>query len=408
MTRRAAIIVLDGVGIGEAPDAGDYGDRGSDTLGNLSRAVGGFSLPNLERAGLGNIAPLAGVPAVGDGNGAWGRMVPNSAGKDSTTGHWEIAGVHLARAFPTYPRGFPNELVAEFERRVGRPVIANVVASGTAVIDQFGPEHERTGALILYTSADSVFQLAANEQVVPLAELYRACEVAREMLVAPNDVSRVIARPFLGKPGAYARTKNRRDFSIAPPSETLLDALAAAGVPRFGVGKVDDLFAGRAIQSRHTASNADGISAILEWLRGGGVEEASNKEKGDEPKGVSGARGLLFANLVDFDQAFGHRNDTAGFYGALCEFDAALPTLLASLKGDDLLFITADHGNDPTTASTDHAREYVPLLVLGPRVRPVDLGTRTTFSDLGATIAEWFGIAFRGRGTPFLAQAIVR
>ncbi len=408
MTRRAAIIVLDGVGIGEAPDAGDYGDRGSDTLGNLSRAVDGFSLPNLERAGLGNIAPLAGVPAVRDGDGAWGRMVPNSAGKDSTTGHWEIAGVHLARAFPTYPRGFPKELVVEFERRVGRPVIANVVGSGTAVIDQFGPEHERTGALILYTSADSVFQLAAHEQVVPLAELYRACEVAREMLVAPNDVSRVIARPFVGKPGAYSRTKNRRDFSIAPPSETLLDALAAAGVPRSGVGKVDDLFAGRAIQSRHTASNADGISAILEWLRGSGVEEGSNKGKGDEPNEVSGARGLLFANLVDFDQAFGHRNDTAGFYGALCEFDAALPTLLASLKGDDLLFITADHGNDPTTASTDHAREYVPLLVLGPRVRPVDLGTRTTFSDLGATIAEWFGIAFRGRGTSFLAQAIVR
>ncbi len=408
MTRRAAIIVLDGVGIGEAPDAGDYGDRGSDTLGNLSRAVDGFSLPNLERAGLGNIAPLAGVPAVRHGDGAWGRMVPDSAGKDSTTGHWEIAGVHLARAFPTYPRGFPKELVAEFERRVRRPVIANVVGSGTAVIDQFGPEHERTGALILYTSADSVFQLAAHEQVVPLAELYRACEVAREMLVAPNDVSRVIARPFVGKPGTYSRTKNRRDFSIAPPSETLLDALAAAGVPRSGVGKVDDLFAGRAIQSRHTASNADGISAILEWLRGGGVEAGSNKGKGDEPNGGSGARGLLFANLVDFDQAFGHRNDTAGFYGALCEFDAALPTLLASLKGDDLLFITADHGNDPTTASTDHAREYVPLLVLGPRVRPVDLGTRTTFSDLGATIAEWFGIAFRGRGTSFLAQAIVR
>ena len=389
MSRRAAIVVLDGVGIGEAPDAGDYGDRGSDTLGNLSRSVGGFSLPTLERAGLGNVAPLAGMAPAADAVGAWGKMVPQSAGKDSTTGHWEIAGVHLARPFPTYPRGFPSEVVSGFEARSGRRTIGNLAASGTAVIDRFGPEHEKTGALILYTSADSVFQLAAHEDVVPLAELYQACAVAREMLVAPNDVSRVIARPFVGKPGAYTRTKNRRDFSIAPPSETLLDALAVAGVPRSGVGKVDDLFAGRAIASRHTASNADGMAAILEWLS-------------------AGEQGLLFANLVDFDQAFGHRNDTAGFYGALREFDAALPKLLASLKGDDLLFITADHGNDPTTASTDHARECVPLLVLGPRVRPGSVGTRSTFSDLGATVAEWLGTAFRGRGTSFLTQAIAR
>jgi len=391
MTRRAAIVVLDGVGIGEAPDAATYGDRGSDTLGNLSRAVGGggFALSNLERAGLGNIAPLAGMSSPVNPTGAWGKMVPQSAGKDSTTGHWEIAGVHLGRAFPTYPNGFPTEVVAEFEAKSGRRTIANIAASGTAVIDRFGPEHEKTGALILYTSADSVFQLAAHEQIVPLDELYQVCAVAREMLVAPNDVSRVIARPFVGKPGAYARTKNRRDFSIAPPSETLLDALAAAGVPRAGVGKVDDLFAGRSIDSRHTASNAEGIEAILEWLS-------------------AGEQGLLLANLVDFDQAFGHRNDTAGFYGALREFDAALPRLLASLQGDDLLFITADHGNDPTTASTDHARECVPLLVLGPRVRPGSVGTRPTFSDLGATVAEWLEIGFRGRGTSFLSQAIAR
>ena len=391
MTRRAAIIVLDGVGIGEAPDADAYGDRGSDTLGNLSRAVGGFSLPNLERAGLGNISPLAGMRtgAADESNGAWGKMIPSSAGKDSTTGHWEIAGVHLDTAFPTYPNGFPKEIVAEFEAKSGRRTIGNIAASGTAVIDRFGPEHERTGALILYTSADSVFQIAAHERVVPLDELYRVCAVAREMLVAPNDVSRVIARPFVGKPGAYTRTKNRRDFSIAPPSETLLDALAAAGVPRAGVGKVDDLFAGRGIESRHTASNADGITGISKWLS-------------------TGDQGLLFANLVDFDQAFGHRNDAAGFYGALREFDAALPKMLASLQGDDLLFITADHGNDPTTPSTDHARECVPLLVLGPRVRPGSVGTRSTFSDLGATVAEWFGIGFRGRGTSFLSQAIAR
>jgi phosphopentomutase len=279
-------------------------------------------------------------------------------------------------------------VVSAFEARVGRRTIGNIAASGTAVIDRFGPEHEKTGDLILYTSADSVFQLAAHEEIVPLDELYRACAVAREMLVAPNDVSRVIARPFVGAPGAYNRTRNRRDFSIAPPSETLLDALATAGLPRSGVGKVDDLFAGRAIESRHTASNAEGIAEISKWLS-------------------KGEQGLLLANLVDFDQAFGHRNDTAGFYGALREFDAALPTLLASLQGDDLLFITADHGNDPTTASTDHARECVPLLVLGPRIRPVSVGTRSTFSDLGASVAEWFGIGFRGRGTSFLT-AIVR
>jgi len=391
MTPRAAIIVLDGVGIGEAPDAEVYRDRGSNTLGNLSRAVGGFTLPNLEKAGLGNIAPLAGMPArdAGESSGAWGKMIPRSAGKDSTTGHWEIAGVHLDSAFPTYPNGFPKEIVAEFEAKSGKKTIGNVAASGTVIIDRFGPEHERTGALILYTSADSVFQIAAHEQVMPLDELYRVCAVAREMLVPPNDVSRVIARPFVGKPGGYTRTKNRRDFSIAPPSETLLDALAAAGVPRVGVGKVDDLFAGRGIESKHTASNADGITAISKWLSGGD-------------------QGLLFANLVDFDQAFGHRNDAAGFYGALREFDAALPKMLASLQGDDLLFITADHGNDPTTASTDHARECVPLLVLGPRVRPGSVGTRSTFSDLGATVAEWLGIGFRGRGASFLSLAIAR
>lgn len=385
MTRRAAIIVLDGVGIGEAPDAAAYGDVGSNTLGNLARAVGGTDLPNLQRAGLGNIAPLDGVAPTTTATGAWGIMVPRSAGKDSTTGHWEIAGVHLERPFPTYPNGFPESIVAEFSRRTGRPVIGNVVGSGTAIIDQFGEEHARTGAWILYTSADSVFQVAANEAVISLDELYRACEIAREMLVAPHDVSRVIARPFVGTPGSFSRTKNRRDFSIAPPRETLLDALAAAGIARAGVGKVDDLFAGRAIASRHTANNDEGIEAIRAWL-------------------ASPANGLLFANLVDFDQAFGHRNDVPGFYGALRTFDAALPGLLSLLREDDLLFITADHGNDPTTASTDHARECVPLLALGRSVVPGDLGRRSTFSDLGATVAEWLGVSYRGKGTSFLPQ----
>ena len=389
MTRRAAIIVLDGVGIGEAHDADAYGDVGSNTLGNLARAVGGMSLPNLQRAGLGNIAPIDGIAPAPSPSGAWGLMQPRSAGKDSTTGHWEIAGLHLARPFPTYPQGFPKEVVAEFERATGRAVMGNVVGSGTAVIDEFGPEHERTGAWILYTSADSVFQIAAHEQVIPLSELYSGCEIARRQLVAPHDVSRVIARPFIGTRGSYSRTKNRRDYSIAPPGETLLDALAGGGIARTGVGKVDDLFAGRAISARHTANNAEGIAAVREWLAG----EVS---------------GLLFTNLVDFDQSFGHRNDTSGFYGALREFDAALPQLLALLREDDLLFITADHGNDPTTPSTDHARENVPLLALGPAVRPGSLGRRDTFSDLGATVADWLGVSFRGRGRSFLGQLIAR
>jgi len=387
VSRRAAIIVLDGVGIGEAADAATYGDVGSNTLGNLARAVGGMSLPNLQRAGLGNIAPLDGVARVASPSGAWGLMQPRSAGKDSTTGHWEIAGLQLVRPFPTYPNGFPDDVVGEFARATGRPVIGNVVGSGTAVIDKFGPEHQRNGAWILYTSADSVFQIAAHEQVIPLTELYSGCEIARRQLVAPNDVSRVIARPFIGTPGSYSRTKNRRDYSILPPGETLLDALAGGGVARSGVGKVDDLFAGRAIASRHTANNAEGIAAVQEWL-------------------ASEVSGLLFTNLVDFDQAFGHRNDTSGFYGALREFDAALPELLALLREDDLLFITADHGNDPTTPSTDHARENVPLLALGPAVHSVALGRRETFSDLGATVAEWLGVSFRGRGQSFLGQLI--
>ncbi|HET9636138.1 MAG TPA: phosphopentomutase [Gemmatimonadaceae bacterium] len=383
------MIILDGVGIGAAPDADAYGDVGSDTLGNVAREVGGLKLPRLERFGLGNIKPLAGMQARGDASGAWGSMLPASAGKDSTTGHWEIAGVHLERAFPTYPNGFPKDLLDRFSNETGRGIIGNVVGSGTDVIDRYAEEQRRTGGWIVYTSADSVFQIAANEDVIPLEDLYRACECARAMLVPPNDVSRVIARPFVGQPGNYQRTKNRRDYSITPPAETLLDALAKAGVSRAGVGKVDDLFAGRSITSLHTSSNADGIARIKEWLG-------------------TAASGFLFANLVDFDQQFGHRNDVAGFYSALREFDSALPSINSRLKEDDLLFITADHGNDPTTPSTDHARERVPLLVGGMRVVPRDLGERPTFSDLGATVAEWFGLSFRGRGNSFLAELIVR
>lgn len=386
--RRAVILVLDGVGIGEAPDAADYGDAGSDTLGNLARACGGLDLPRLERFGLGNIRPLEGLNRRGDAAGAWGAMRPASAGKDSTSGHWEIAGVHVEQPFPTFPHAFPREVVERFARETGRSVIANVVASGTDVIERYADEQRATGSWIVYTSADSVFQVAANEEVIPLEELYRACEIARAMLKPPHNVSRVIARPFAGKSGTYSRTANRRDYSIEPPGETLLDALATAGIPRAGVGKVDDLFARRSITSKHTASNAEGIRGIKEWL-------------------AAAEGGLLFANLVDFDQLFGHRNDVAGFYGALREFDAALPSITSRLKEDDLLFITADHGNDPTTPSTDHARERVPLLAGGMHVVPRDLGERQTFSDLGATVAEWFGLSFRGRGTSFLSELVV-
>ncbi|MFN2400732.1 MAG: phosphopentomutase [Gemmatimonadaceae bacterium] len=383
--RRAIILVLDGVGIGAAPDASDYGDEGSNTLGNLAVAAGGLALPHLESAGLGLIAPILGVKRSANPRGAWGSMQPRSPGKDSTAGHWEIAGVHLTAPFPTYPNGFPSDVVKEFSRRTGRAVIGNVAASGTSILGRHGREHQRTGAWIVYTSADSVFQVAAHEQVVPLDELYDACKAAREMLVAPHNVSRVIARPFLGGPGSYERTKNRRDFSIAPPAETLLDALGDGGVPRRSVGKVDDLFAGRGITGEHAANNADGLAALHKAM-----SEMSS--------------GLLFANLVDFDQLWGHRNDVAGFYSALRDFDGALPLLEADLREDDILFLTADHGNDPTTPSTDHSRELVPLLALGKTVRPADLGVRDTFSDLGATVAEWLGSSYRGRGTSFLSR----
>ena len=341
-------------------------------------------MPNLARLGLGNLSVVEGVGPVDNATGAWGTMLPRSSGKDSTTGHWEIAGVRLERPFPTYPGGFPAEIIDAFSARTGRPVIGNVVGSGTAVIQQFGAEQQRTGAWIVYTSADSVFQVAAHERTIPLAELYDACAVARALLVPPHDVSRVIARPFTGSPGAYERTPNRRDISIAPPQPTLLDMLAGAGVERHGVGKVDDLFAGRGIRAAHAARNADGIALIEGWLMRGS--------------------GFLFANLVDFDQLYGHRNDVAGFHGALREFDAALPRLLSHLRDDDVLFLTADHGNDPTTASTDHARERVPLLAFGPAVHPVAIGVRDGFGDLGATVAQWLGVPFTGTGQSFLDQ----
>lgn len=391
--RRAIVIVLDGVGAGAAHDADRYGDADSNTLGHVAEAVGGASLPVLESLGLGRAVAMRGVSATARPRAAWGTMQPASAGKDSTTGHWELLGLHLEHGFPTYPNGFPQDLLAEFALLTGRGVIGNVAGSGTAMLDLHAAEQAATGSWIVYTSADSVFQVAAHEELIPLEELYRACTVARGLLRGEHNVSRVIARPFVGSAGAYRRTANRRDYSIEPPGETLLDALAAAGIARTGVGKVDDLVAGRSISSHHVASNAEGIERIRAWIEGTGNPEVSHS-------------GFLLANLVDFDQLFGHRNDVAGFYEALRQFDSALPGMLEGLRDGDLLAITADHGNDPTTPSTDHARERVPLLVAGAGIQPRDVGERATLSDLGATVAEWFGIGFRGRGTSFLGDIV--
>jgi phosphopentomutase len=383
--RRAAIIVLDGVGIGPAHDAEVYGDAGSNTLGNVARTVGGLAVPRLEALGLGHCAEVAGVAQVPAPGAAHGVCEPASPGKDSTTGHWEICGLLLQAPFPTYPRGFPSVVVDEFARLTGRGVLGNKPASGTAVLDEYGAEHRRTGSWIVYTSADSVFQVAAHEETVPLGELYAACATARELLRGEHGVSRVIARPFVGGPGAWKRTGRRRDFSLPPPGPTLLDRLAERQIPRVGVGKVDDLFAGRGISSIHTETNAEAY-ALIE-----GALAAMN-------------RGLLLANVIEFDQSWGHRNDVAGFNRGLVELDRNVPRLLKGVRADDLVIFTADHGNDPTTPSTDHSREIVPLLVFGPKVRPTDLGRRRTFADIGQTVAEFLGVPALGAGTSFLPE----
>jgi phosphopentomutase len=385
VTRRAAIIVLDGLGIGPAPDSAAYGDVGSDTLGNVARAVGGLQLPNLAALGLGRCASLAGMAPATSPGAAFGVCEPASAGKDSITGHWEICGLLLATPFPTYPSGFPEEVIAEFSRRTGRGVLGNRAASGTQVLDDLGAEHQQTGKWIVYTSADSVFQVAAHEETVPLTELYAACTEARTFLQGEHGVSRVIARPFAGRPGAWVRTPRRKDFSLPPPGRTLLDRLAEEHVPRVGVGKVDDLFAGRGISSVHTATNAEAYALI-------------------EGAFAAMRRGLLLANVIEFDQTWGHRNDVPGFYQGLQELDRTLPRLIAGVREEDLVIFTADHGNDPTTPSTDHSREVVPLLVLGPRVRPAALGRRSTFADIGQTVAEFLGVPALEAGTSFLSE----
>ncbi len=384
---RAFLIILDGVGVGGADDAVQYGDLGSDTLGNLAKKMGGLTLPNLQLLGLGNTSEIDGVSPIVDPVACYGRLIERSAGKDSVTGHWEICGVHTEIPFPTYETAFPKEVVDLVERIGGKPVIGNEVASGTEIIARLGDEHCRTGHMILYTSADSVLQLAAHEGVVPVEELYRVCHDVHEHLPREHRVARIIARPFEGPSGAYTRTVRRKDYAVEPTGDTILDHLQENGFPVQSIGKVDTLFAGRGFTAtRKTKNNADGILAILESIR-----DFEN--------------GLIFANLIDFDQQWGHRNDCEGFTQGLEELDSAIPSWLAAASDKDLFIVTADHGNDPTTPSTDHSREHVPLLAwMGSGKNGVDLGIRNSFSDIAATIAEHFQVEWNGHGQSFYRQ----
>ncbi|MFY9218624.1 MAG: phosphopentomutase [Tepidanaerobacteraceae bacterium] len=384
MIQKVILIVLDSVGVGELPDAAKYGDEGSNTLGNVAKAVGGLSLPNMQKMGIGNIIDIEGVPAVKEPTAAYGKAAEKSAGKDTTTGHWELAGVILDRPFPVYPDGFPPELIEEFEKRIGRKVLGNKVASGTEIIKELGDEHVKTGRPIVYTSADSVFQIAAHEEVIPVKQLYDICKIAREILRGEHGVARVIARPFVGKSGEYLRTYNRADFSLKPPHDTLLDKVVRAGMEVIGVGKIWDIFAGQGItKAMHTEGNMDGVDKTLEAI------DMIQK-------------GLVFSNLVDYDMLYGHRNDPVGYAKALEEFDGRLPEILEKLGDNDVLIITADHGCDPTTVSTDHSREYVPVLVYGDRIKAgVKLGTLSSFSDIGQTVTDFLGCLSLKNGRSF-------
>ncbi len=384
---RVILIVLDSVGVGELPDAAAYGDKGSDTLGNIALQRP-LVVPALRRLGLARVARIGG-DQTGAPLGAYGRMAEASPGKDSVTGHWELTGLVLERAFPTFPNGFPVALMAEFERRIGRGTLGNKAASGTVIIEELGADHVRTGLPIVYTSADSVFQIAAHEGVVPVPELYRYCEIAYELAGRNMGIGRVIARPFVGRPGHFTRTANRRDYALPPFAPTLLDRLKDAGHPVIAIGKIEDLFAGRGITTAvHTRSDEHGMDEV-------------------ETAMASVDRGLVIANLVDFDTVYGHRNDPAGYAANLERFDARLDRLLPALRPDDVLVITADHGNDPTTPSTDHSREHVPVFVVGARVRPgTDIGVRRTLADLGQTIAELFGAGPLANGESFLRDIL--
>ncbi len=387
MFKRITVIVLDGVGIGAAPDAAEYGDEGSNSIANVAEVLGGIQLPNMRKLGLGNITPINGVPETDVPQGGYGKMQPMSAGKDTMSGHWEMMGIHLPSPAPTYPEGFPDEIIDEFEQKIGRETLANRPASGTEIIKQLGEEHVRTGKPIVYTSADSVFQIAAHEDVIPVDELYKMSRIAREILSGEHAVGRVIARPFVGTSAEnFNRTDRRRDFSRAPESDTVLDKLHAAGFDVWSVGKIDDIFVHRGITKKnHTLGNKESTQITLQLL-----EEDFH--------------GLMFVNLIEFDMIYGHRNDPHGYYMALKAFDDAIPAIQKRLSEGDLVIVSADHGVDPTTESTDHSREYVPLLVFGPRVRGVDLGVRQSFADVGATITENFKLDPPEIGTSFLSD----
>ena len=387
MFNRVCVIVLDSVGIGELPDAAEYGDVGAHTLGNIFKARGKLDLPNLYNLGLGNIENSR-LPSVTAPTGAYGRMAELTRAKDTTCGHWEMMGLVMEPPFKTFEK-FPEDMLQKWLRRAGREgnYLGNFPASGTQIIDLLGEEHIKTGAPIVYTSADSVFQIAAHEEVIPVPELYKLCEIARELLVGDLFVGRVIARPFIGRPGAFTRTENRKDYAIPPTGETLLDALEARGQYTLGIGKIEDIFCRRGVTHvNHTTNNADTTEAIIDAL-------INNREDT-----------LIFANLIDFDMKYGHRNDPEGYGQALERFDKKLPEILAALRPNDLLILTADHGCDPTTPSTDHSREYVPLIVYGANTKPVNLGTRATFADITATIFDGLGHGKWNIGESFLSE----
>ncbi len=383
MIERAIIIVLDSVGVGEMPDAAEYGDVGSDTLGNIARKMGGLKMPNLGKLGLGNIHDIQGVPPVEEPTGLFCKMSEASKGKDTTIGHWEIAGLITTNPFPTYPNGFPEEVIKAFEEAIGTKTLGNYPASGTVIIDDLGEEHMKTGYPIVYTSADSVFQIAAHEEIIPIPRLYEICEIARKLLKGEHMVSRVIARPFIGKPGSFSRTGNRHDYAVTPPEKTVLNHLQDAGYPVIGVGKIRDIFNGYGVTDNHKMKdNINGLEVTEELLK-------------------QDTKGLIFTNLVDFDMKFGHRNDVKGYADALEAMDAFMPRIFEAMKPSDVLFITADHGCDPTTASTDHSREYVPLLVWSKTLKGGALETRKTFADIAATIDDIFGLGKVKAGESF-------
>jgi phosphopentomutase len=389
MIDKVVMIVLDSVGIGELPDAGRYGDEGSNTLGNISKKIEGFKLPNMEKLGLGNIEGIVGAEREENPTGCFGKSLEKSDGKDTTTGHWEISGIILDKAFPTYPDGFPEKIINEYERKIGTKILGNKPASGTAIIEELGAEHVRTGYPIVYTSADSVFQVAAHEDIIPLERLYELCQIARDMLVGEHGVGRVIARPFNGDEGSFKRTANRRDFSLKPHKKTMLNYISEKGLGVYAVGKIEDIYAGYGITNAvHTKSNTDGVDKTLEYMK-------------------ESSRGLIFTNLVDFDMLYGHRNDVLGYAKALMEFDRRLPEIIEQLGNNDILIITADHGCDPTTSSTDHSREYIPILLYGKTLKSgVNIGIRSTYADIGKTITDLLGIESYIAGTSFAKEIL--